>query len=278
MVRHVRDRPVAMQAFPNGIGGDGHYMKDRPKHFPDWIPDVRVAKRGGSLRHILIRETSALVYLAGQNVITPHVWTSRADDVRKPDRIVFDLDPSTQKFAEVRAAARATGELLGDLGLAPHAMVTGSRGIHVTVPIKRRAVRGGVRVREGGRHAARRRAPEEADDRVPQGEARRPHLRGRAAQQVRAARGPAVRGPAAPEAPVAAPLHWDELDDARLKPDRWTIASMPKRLEEQDAWHGIGGRARRSVRRYEPPGLASRRCAGRSARPGPPGGSGSRPG
>ena len=103
MVRHVRDRPVAMQAFPGGIGGDGHFMKDRPKHFPDWIPDVRVAKRGGSLRHILVRETAALVYLAGQNVITPHVWTSRADDVRKPDRIVFDLDPLD---AEVRRGAR----------------------------------------------------------------------------------------------------------------------------------------------------------------------------
>ena len=109
-VRHMRDRPVAMEAFPGGIDGPGHFMKDRPKHFPDWIPDVRVAKRGGSLRHILVRETAALVYLAGQNVITPHVWTSRADDVRKPDRIIFDLDPSTQKFAEVRAAARATGD------------------------------------------------------------------------------------------------------------------------------------------------------------------------
>ena len=52
MVRHVRDRPVAMQAFPLGIRGDGHYMKDRPRHFPEWIPDVEVAKRGGSLRPI----------------------------------------------------------------------------------------------------------------------------------------------------------------------------------------------------------------------------------
>src|SRR5688500_14161576 len=79
MVRHVRDRPVAMQAFPNGIGGEGHYMKNRPRHFPAWIPDVRVAKRGGSLRHILIRATAGLVYLARQYVITPHVWMSRAD-------------------------------------------------------------------------------------------------------------------------------------------------------------------------------------------------------
>ena len=198
MVRHVRDRPVAMQAFPSGIEAEGHYMKDRPKHFPDWIPDVRVAKRGGSLRHVLIRETSALVYLAGQNVITPHVWMSRADDVRKPDRIVFDLDPSTQKFAEVRAAARATGDMLRELGLAPHAMVTGSRGIHVTVPIKPVPFEEAFAFAKAVATAARRGEPEEADDRVPQGETRRPDLRGRAAQPLRAARGPAVRGAAAP--------------------------------------------------------------------------------
>ena len=77
-VRHMRDRPVAMEAFPGGIGGEGHFMKDRPKHFPEWIPDVRVTKRGGSLRHILVRETATLVYLAGQNVITPHVSVSHA--------------------------------------------------------------------------------------------------------------------------------------------------------------------------------------------------------
>lgn len=244
-VRHMRDRPVAMEAFPNGIGGEGHFMKDRPKHFPDWIPDVRVAKRGGSLRHILVRETAALVYLAGQNVITPHVWTSRADDVRKPDRIVFDLDPSTQRFSEVRAAARATGELLRELGLAPHAMVTGSRGIHVTVPIRRvpfedafafaKAV--AVRLVEENPtklttefHKAKR------GDRIFIDV-----LRNRYAQH--AVPPYAVRP--RPKAPVAAPLHWEELDDRALKPDRWTIASMPARVKaDGDAWHGIGGRAR----------------------------------
>ncbi len=194
MVRHMRDRPVAMEAFPNGIGGQGHFMKDRPKHFPDWIPDVRVAKRGGSLRHILVCETATLVYLAGQNVITPHVWTSRADDVRKPDRIIFDLDPSTQKFAEVRAAARATGELLRELGLSPHAMVTGSRGIHVTVPIKRVpfeeafAFAKAVALRLAEEH------PKKLTTEFLKANRERPDLRRRAAQPVRAARGASVRG------------------------------------------------------------------------------------
>ena len=244
MVRHVRERPVAMEAFPNGIGGDGHFMKDRPKHFPEWIPDVRVEKRGGSLRHILICETATLVYLAGQNVITPHVWMSRAGDVRKPDRIVFDLDPSTQKFAEVRAAARATGAMLRDLGLAPHAMVTGSRGIHVTVPVRpvpfeeAFAFAKAVSVRLAEEHPKKLTTEflkKKRGDRIFVDV-----LRNRYAQH--AVPPYAVRP--RPKAPVAAPLHWDELDERSLKPDRWTIATMPKRLEDGDAWHGIGGRAR----------------------------------
>ncbi len=244
MVRHVRDRPVAMQAFPAGIEGAGHYMKDRPKHFPDWIPDVRVEKRGGSLRHVLIRETAALVYLAGQNVITPHVWMSRADGIREPDRIVFDLDPSTQKFAEVRAAARATGDLLRELGLAPHAMTTGSRGIHVTVPIRpvpfeeAFAFAKAVAVRLADEHPKKLTTEfhkAKRGDRIFLDV-----LRNRYAQH--AVPPYAVRP--RPRAPVAAPLHWEELGDSKLKPDRWTIATMPKRLADGDAWHGISGRAR----------------------------------
>lgn len=244
MVRHVRDRPVAMQAFPAGIEGPGHYMKDRPRHFPDWISDVRVPKRGGSLRHILIRETAGLVYLAGQNVITPHVWMSRADRIREPDRIVFDLDPSTQKFAEIRAAARATGAMLREVGMAPHAMTTGSRGIHVTVPIRPVPFEEAFEFAK----AVAVRLTEEHPNKLTTEfhKAKRGErifvdvLRNRYAQH--AVPPYAVRP--RPRAPVAAPLHWEELGDAKLKPDKWTIESMPKRLADGDAWHGISGRAR----------------------------------
>ena len=65
---------------------------------------------------MLANDTATLVYLAGQNVITPHTWTSRADRLERPDRLIFDLDPSKDDFAEVRATARALGDLLRDLG------------------------------------------------------------------------------------------------------------------------------------------------------------------
>jgi bifunctional non-homologous end joining protein LigD len=245
MVRHVRDRPVAMEVFPNGIDGGGIFIKNRPKHFPDWIPSVEVQKRGGSLCHVLIRETAALMYLAGQNVITPHVWTSRADHLREPDRIIFDLDPSRQRFGEIRAAARAAGELLRSLGLAPHAMVTGSRGIHVTVPIRRAPFEEAF---EFAKAVAERLAAEHPRRLTTEfHKAKRGErifvdvLRNRYAQH--AVPPYAVRP--RPRAPVATPLHWDELDDSKLKPDRWTIKTLPRRLEaDGDAWHGMSGRAR----------------------------------
>src|SRR5450432_2880884 len=138
MIPHIRDRPLALQAFTNGTDASGFFMKSVPKYFPDWIATVEVPKRGGSLTQVLAQDAATIVYLAGQNVITPHIWLSRADRPSKPDRLILDFDPSPGiGFAAVRAAAREAGARLRDAGLVPHAMVTGSRGIHVVCPLRR---------------------------------------------------------------------------------------------------------------------------------------------
>ena len=98
---------------------------------------VTVKKRDGTVTHALADDAATLAYLAGQNVVTPHVWLSRADEPRKPDRLILDFDPSGGGFAEVRAAARDAGDRLRDAGLVPYAMVTGSRGVHVVCPLRR---------------------------------------------------------------------------------------------------------------------------------------------
>ena len=140
MVPHVRDRPLALHTFPKGVGGEGYFAKNEPRHFPDWIATVDVPKReGGTIHQVLANDAATLVYLAGQNAVALHVWTSRADRLERPDRLVFDLDPTVQDFAEVRAAAREAGELLRDIGLVPYTMTTGSRGLHVVAPLQRRA-------------------------------------------------------------------------------------------------------------------------------------------
>src|SRR4051812_4202765 len=139
MLPHVRDRPVSMQRFNAGVERPGFFQKDMPKGAPDWVRRVRVPKRGGTVCHALANETAALVWLANINCITPHVSTARADRLDRPDRIVWDLDPSgVDEFALVRRTALELGALLREAGTEPFAMTTGSRGVHVVVAIRRR--------------------------------------------------------------------------------------------------------------------------------------------
>ena len=69
-------------------------MKAIPAHFPQWIKTAEVPKKGGSLTQALAENVATLVYLAGQNVVTPHVWLSRVDELDEPDRLIIDLDPA----------------------------------------------------------------------------------------------------------------------------------------------------------------------------------------
>ncbi len=248
MVPLVRDRPLALQAFPAGIDGHGFFIKKIPAHFPDWIARAEVDKEGGTNVQALANDAATLVFLAGQNVITPHVWLSRHDQPHQPDRLIVDFDPSPgATFADVRAAARAAGERLRDAGLATFAMVTGSRGIHVTCPLRRGPDFAEV-------HAFARGVAEAMVDDDPE------HLtlqwrkadrgariyvdinRINYAQHAVAPYGVRPR----PGAPVAMPIHWDELDDPKLAPDRWTVGDAAARLaSEGDAWKGIARRARK---------------------------------
>ena len=110
MLPYAGGRPLAMQSFPNGIEEKGFFLKNVPHYFPDWLHRVTVEKRGGTLTHVVVDDAATLVYLAGQNVVTPHVWLSRADEPRLPDRLIVDFDPSEGgRFADVRAAARDAG-------------------------------------------------------------------------------------------------------------------------------------------------------------------------
>jgi bifunctional non-homologous end joining protein LigD len=247
MLPHVRGRPLALEAFPRGIDGGGYFMKNVPRHFPDWVERVEVEKRGGSLTQVVAENAATLVYLAAQNVITPHIWLSRAAAPRKPDRLIIDFDPSPGvTFATIRAAAREAGERLRDAGLVPFAMVTGSRGIHVVCPLRPRA---GFSEAHGFAHDIAEAMV--ADD--PRNLTLEWHRAERGKRifvdvnrNAYAQHGVAPYGVRARRrAPVAMPIHWDELSDAKLKPDRWTVRTAADRLESDgDPWKGIGRRAR----------------------------------
>jgi bifunctional non-homologous end joining protein LigD len=254
MLPYVSGRPLALEAFPDGIEGGGYFMKAVPKYFPDWIHRATMEKKGGTVTHALADDAATLVYLAGQNVVTPHIWLSRADEPRRPDRLIIDLDPSGGTFADVRAAARDAGDRLTDAGLVAYAMVTGSRGIHVVCPLRRGPTFSDVHefaraiaeemVRDNPRRLTLEWRKDDRGDKIYIDVNRINY-----AQHAVAPYGVRAR----PKAPVATPLRWDELSDRNLKPDRYTVKTIGARIEsEGDPWKGMGRRARNLPSRDTP--------------------------
>jgi bifunctional non-homologous end joining protein LigD len=246
MVPHLKGRPVSMQRYPNGIQAEGFFQKAAPDYFPDWIRRVTVSKEGGTVEHVVCDNAATLVYLANQGCITPHVWLSRADRVDHPDRLIFDLDPPRDDFEVVRFAARELRGLLGELGLDPFLMATGGRGLHLIVPLDRRADFDAAR-------AFARDVAEVLAARHPRRlttEARKNKRRGRLfldtmrnAYAQTAVPPYAVR--ARPGAPVAMPLSWKELEDADLRGSTWNTRNAPARIAKRvDPWKGMSRRAR----------------------------------
>jgi bifunctional non-homologous end joining protein LigD len=241
MLPHVRDRPLSMQRFPEGIDRKGFFQKNVPAYFPAWIPRVTVPKEGGTVTHAMACDADALVYLAGQACITPHTWLSRVPALESPDRMVFDLDPSDGQFPAVREAARLIGELLEALGLPAYAMTTGSRGVHVWVPLRPRA--GFDAVREftrdlAGLLVAHHPSRFTLEQRKAKREGRILIDVMRNAYAQTAVPPYAVRPRA--QAPVATPLYWEELSDSHLRPDKFTIRNLFRRLAARgDPWSDV---------------------------------------
>lgn len=232
---HLRDRPLTMERYPDGIDGSGFVQKEAPDHFPDWVGTVTVRKEGGEVSHVVCDDTATLVYLADQACVTPHVWLSTVDRLDRPDRLVLDLDPpeGTDDPDPVRFAARAVREVLDQLDLRSRLMTTGSAGFHLVVPIEARV--GFDEVRDLARRIAGVAAARH-DDRLTvatRKDARRGRvfldtLRNGYAQTTVAPY--AVR--ARPGAPVATPIGWDEL--GRVTPQRYRIDNLFRRLGQTD--------------------------------------------
>jgi bifunctional non-homologous end joining protein LigD len=245
MLPHVRGRPLAMQRCPDGIGGEQFLQKEVPDYFPDWISRVTVEKEGGTVTQVVCENAATLVYLANQACVTPHVWLSRADAPRRPDRLIFDLDPSDHDFEPVRRAARALGDLLRELGLEPFVMTTGSRGAHVVTPLDRGA---DFDVARGfARDVADLLAQRSPDTLTT--EVRKDKRGGRlfldTARNAYAQTGVApyaVRARAG--AAVATPLDWAELGDGAVAAQSYRIENVFRRLgQKADPWQDIARHA-----------------------------------
>lgn len=248
MVPHIQRHPLALVRFPDGLDGERFFQKAAPDSFPDWIDRVRLEKReGGATEYVLCCDDAAtLVYLANLACVEIHALLARAERPKRPDRMVFDLDPSTGDFEPVREGARALRKALADVGSEPLLMTTGSRGLHVYVPLPE----------EDGFDDVRRHARDVAEDLVGDHDfltlEHRKEKRGdrvfvdvlRNAYGAHTVSPYSVRG--RPGAPVATPLDWDELDDPELHPQRYTIRNLFRRLgQKDDPWAGIWASRRR---------------------------------
>jgi bifunctional non-homologous end joining protein LigD len=250
VLRHLRGRPITMERYPSGIGGAGFFQKDVSKGFPEWLQRVEVPKKGGTVHYPLAFDRRAIEWMANQNCITPHVWTSRMPNLGRPDLCIFDLDPSVEDPEALRSTALWVRDLMAELGLPTWVKTTGSKGFHIAIPLDGKAdfeevgsfayLAGSVLVR---RH------PEQLTQEFSKADRGRRILvdTGRNGYGATFAAVYAVR--AKPGAPVSAPCTWQEVESGVVGPQTFNVRNMGRRIAEVgDLWSDIG-RRRRSMTR-----------------------------
>lgn len=241
MLPYMRGRPVTMERFPSGIGKTGFMQKDVSRGFPAWLKRVEVPKKDGVVHHPLVNDLRSLLWLANQNCITPHVWTSRAPKLFYPDVIVFDLDPMEEELNVLRSAALAVRDLMAELGLQSWVKTSGSKGFHILVPLDGKAdfnevgaftdLAGNLLVSRDPEHLTREFAKVDRGGRILVDTWRNSYGATFAAAY-------AVRPK--PGAPVSAPCTWEEVESGRVRPQSCNVRNMAARIDATgDLWEDM---------------------------------------
>jgi len=238
MLPHLKGRPVTMERFHRGIGAPGFFQKNVEKAAPAWLERVRVAHKGGVVHYPVVTDARGLAWLANQNCITPHVWTSRVPHIDQPDLCVFDLDPSADEPARLKAAALTVRDFLEDLGLKSWVKTSGSRGFHLAVPVDGSGGYGQV---ARFAHSVAKRMVELHPDTFTQ-EFYKADRGGRilldtGRNEYSATFAAAYAVRPRPRAPVSAPCSWEEVREGSATPAGFTLRTMAARTEEVgDRW------------------------------------------
>lgn len=238
IIPHMKGRPLNMDRFPNGIDKKDFFQQSIPDGYPEWAGSATVPrKEGGEVTHIVCEDSATLAYMANLACVTPHIWLSRADKISFPDKMIFDLDPE-EGFSQATSAAFRIRDMMADIGLVSFVMTTGSRGLHIVIPLDRSEEFDPVRsfARTVSEVLARRH-PEEMT--VEQHKDRRG---GRLFLDIaRNSYGQTSVAPysvrAKDGAPVATPLNWDELGDGKLNARTYSMSNIFHLLSERpDPW------------------------------------------
>lgn len=248
MLPLIKDRPLSLQRFPTGVAGEGFVQQDIGHSDPPaWVGRVEVPREsGGTVVHAVANRAETLAWLANQGTLAIHMWPARVTDLRHPDLLVLDLDPSDGDPAPIRDTALDARDLLHQVGLRAFAQLTGSRGVHVVAPLA-----------DGPDFDTVRQFAKDVADRLVALDPRhrtstfRKSDRGRRLyiDVMRNGYAQTIVAPysirALPTAPVATPVDWDELADASFRADRFTMDTVLDRLRASgDPWAGMRRTAR----------------------------------
>lgn len=260
LVPHLRDRPLTLQRWPDGIGGESFFEKQAPRGAPPWVRTVRLpssSSRRSTIDYVVCDDEATLVWCANLAAIVLHAWTSRVASLDRPDYVLFDLDPWEGCTLKTMAAvALALREILEQVGLHPLVKTSGSSGMHVVVALQPQY--GYDTVKLFAELTARRLAgllPNATT--LERMTAKRP--RGTVyLDYVQVGSGKTVVPPyvvrARDGAPVSMPLQWEEVERLARKrggapedaSSLWTIANATGRLERLgDLWAGRAWRRAR---------------------------------
>lgn len=243
LIPHLENRAMVMKRYPDGIAGDHFFMKRTPSGAPDWIECCRIEHASGNLIDFpIVQNAPTLMWLINLGCIDLNPWYSRCDDIDRPDYLNFDLDPvPPADFNAVKRSALAVKQKLDELGAPSYVKTSGSKGIHIYVPIERDLLQKGVwKIAKRIAFELAEAHPEliTAQYRI----AKRPPGRvlvdynqnawGQTLASVYSVR-------PRPGAPVSAPLEWEEVEgDARL--EDFTLQTMPARIQAKgDLWRKL---------------------------------------
>lgn len=241
IIPYLKDRPLVMHRYPNGIDNSEFYQKEEPDYFPGWIEviEVNVKQKEKNIQKLVnCKDEATLLYLVNQGTITPHIWLSEKKNLNFPDKMIFDLDPPENNFDLVRQAALDLKKHFDERKMKSFAMTTGSKGMHVIIPLK-----GDMKYNESRKIA--REVANELSSAFPDQyttEQRKNKRQGRLfLDYLRNSYGQTAVAPyslrARKGAPVATPLDWDEVKDKDLDSRTYHHGNIFRRLgNKKDPW------------------------------------------
>jgi bifunctional non-homologous end joining protein LigD len=137
MLPYLKDRPLVLTRFPDGITGKSFYQKDAPAFAPAWVRTERIYSKDTErdIAYLVVDDVEMLRYVANSAAIPVHLWASRIPSLERPDWLVLDLDPKGAPFTDVVKVALALRRILDGLGLPSYVKTSGATGLHILLPL-----------------------------------------------------------------------------------------------------------------------------------------------